>query len=359
MRSERGAVLIHVAFIMLGLFLFSALSVDYGLFWTARRQAQNTADAAALAGATARAYDDTSSNPSTTSGPVWTATTNTARNNLIWGQTVFPDQVAVSYACPDGTGRCVKADVFRDGTHTSAPLNTIFLRLIGQTTQEVKASATAKVMAGDFTSCLKPWLIPDRWIEGTAPATEFNPPGDTYIKPGYTLDNIGDIVTLKQGDPANAISPSDFYIIGDANEYPENILGCNLSGGLGDTVDVKPGNMVGPTRMSTQDLIDLDPYAVWNPSTKKIEGGCSPNCPGASPRLVTIGMFDPEQFEAQKRQSGSFPIDIVNLMGFFVQSVDNGSNVTGVLVGKAGELKGGGGTPEETAAFLTVIVLIR
>jgi len=50
-RSERGAVLIHVGVAMIGLLGFCALSVDYGVMWTARRQAQNSADAAALAGA--------------------------------------------------------------------------------------------------------------------------------------------------------------------------------------------------------------------------------------------------------------------------------------------------------------------
>src|SRR5262245_28680538 len=55
---ERGAVLLHVAVAMLGLLAFCALVVDYGIFWAARRQAQNSADAGALAGAMGLAYDD-------------------------------------------------------------------------------------------------------------------------------------------------------------------------------------------------------------------------------------------------------------------------------------------------------------
>ncbi len=51
MQNERGSILIHVAISMIGLLAFGAVAIDYGVMWTARRQAQNAADAAALAGA--------------------------------------------------------------------------------------------------------------------------------------------------------------------------------------------------------------------------------------------------------------------------------------------------------------------
>ena len=51
-------MLVHVAVAMIGLLAFSALSIDYGVMWTARRQAQNAADAAALAGAISLAFDN-------------------------------------------------------------------------------------------------------------------------------------------------------------------------------------------------------------------------------------------------------------------------------------------------------------
>ena len=57
-RDERGAVLVHVAVAFTGLLAFSALSIDLGVLWAARRQAQNAADSAALAGAVSLAYVD-------------------------------------------------------------------------------------------------------------------------------------------------------------------------------------------------------------------------------------------------------------------------------------------------------------
>src|SRR5215210_5313905 len=58
--SERGSVIVHVAVALVGLVAFSALSIDYGAMWMSRRQAQNAADAAALAGAISLAFDDAS-----------------------------------------------------------------------------------------------------------------------------------------------------------------------------------------------------------------------------------------------------------------------------------------------------------
>ena len=56
--DERGAVLVHVAIAMLALIAFSAFAIDYGALLVSRRQAQNAADAAALAGALSLAFDD-------------------------------------------------------------------------------------------------------------------------------------------------------------------------------------------------------------------------------------------------------------------------------------------------------------
>src|SRR5688500_1400666 len=56
--GERGAVLVHAAVAMAGLLAFSALTVDLGSMWVVRAQAQNAADAAALAGTVSLAYVD-------------------------------------------------------------------------------------------------------------------------------------------------------------------------------------------------------------------------------------------------------------------------------------------------------------
>ena len=56
-RNDRGAVLIHVTVMMLGLLAFSAFSIDHGVMMVSRGQAQNAADAGAMAAALYLAYD--------------------------------------------------------------------------------------------------------------------------------------------------------------------------------------------------------------------------------------------------------------------------------------------------------------
>ena len=56
--SERGAVLVQVAIALVGLMALSAFVIDYGVLWASRRQAQNAADAAAMAGAISMAFVD-------------------------------------------------------------------------------------------------------------------------------------------------------------------------------------------------------------------------------------------------------------------------------------------------------------
>ena len=54
----RGAILVHVAVALLMLAALSAFAIDFGLFSWSRGQAQNAADAGAMAGAAALAFDN-------------------------------------------------------------------------------------------------------------------------------------------------------------------------------------------------------------------------------------------------------------------------------------------------------------
>src|SRR4051794_25130453 len=144
MREERGAILIQVAIALLGLTAMSAFVLDYGVMWMSRRQAQNAADAGALAGAVARAFDETVDPPSTT-GAVVQAATQAAAANKVW-LTAPGVVVDTSFTCPGFVtgGRCVTVNVYQDGTNQSTVLPTFFAPLLGVSTQGTKATATAQ-----------------------------------------------------------------------------------------------------------------------------------------------------------------------------------------------------------------------
>jgi hypothetical protein len=149
--SERGAVLVHVALALIALMSFSTFVVDYGVLWTARRQAQNAADGGALAGAVALAFD----NPSdfSNSGPAKTSAYQVLMSHPIWGQqpVVNITNDITFPACPDdGSPRCIRVDVYRDPAHGNA-LPMIFGQLVGLNQQGVRAMAMAKVAVATST----------------------------------------------------------------------------------------------------------------------------------------------------------------------------------------------------------------
>src|SRR6266849_365321 len=82
--DERG---ISIIFVSLGFMAFVAattLAIDVGMLMTARTQAQNAADAGALAGATALAFNNFTDHSA--SGPAVTGAINAAQNNLVAAQ---------------------------------------------------------------------------------------------------------------------------------------------------------------------------------------------------------------------------------------------------------------------------------
>ncbi len=89
------------------------------MMWVSRHQAQNAADAGALAGALARGYDDFDDPPSPT-GIATRSATEVADANLIWNERGTARRVLPG--CPPGvTGQCVRVEVYRNGEYGSTP----------------------------------------------------------------------------------------------------------------------------------------------------------------------------------------------------------------------------------------------
>ncbi len=159
-------MLVHVAIALVGLMAFSAFVIDYGVMWAARRQAQNAADAAALAGAISLAYVDFNNQDLARQSAL-----AVAAQNEVWGEA--PDITAADVtfpACPPGspgagTNSCIRVDVFRNQRAGGNPLPTFFGKLVGVDEQGVRATATAEALFGNSTDCVKPFAIPDKWLE--------------------------------------------------------------------------------------------------------------------------------------------------------------------------------------------------
>ena len=395
-RSERGAILIHVAVGMIAILAISALTVDYGVMWVSRGQAQNAADSAAHAAAISLAFVDPDDQDLARNSAL-----SVAQQHQIWdGQ---PDVTAgdITFpACPPGApgppDTCVRADVFRNQRAGGSPLPTFFAQFVGLTEQGVRATATAQVLYGDTADCVKPWAVSDKWLELNPEASEWDPddmferyepngpdagalldPADFYEPPsngstgtGFTLaDDYGTELILKAGNPQQAIGPGWFFpVIINPSEgpggdnYRENIATCDPTPvGPGSVLTNEPGNMIGPTRQGVLDLIAQDPDAFWDPSANGGQGAPSGGCMadgtcGLSARLVAIPLFNPDAYDAG-RASGRIDIDIVNVMGFWLEGMQ-GNDVVGYITHYPA-LASGSSTVSEESAFLRTVVLVR
>jgi Flp pilus assembly protein TadG len=416
---ERGAVLVQVAIAILVLTAMATFVVDQGIVWVSRGQAQNAADAGALSGAIARAYDELTDPPSS-NGKAFSSAMGTALANNVW--TTAPT-AQVSWACPVGlAGSCVRVDVYRNGEFGSTPLPTVFGGLLNISSQGVRATATARVASGNATNCMRPFAVADKWVDNVNPAmdprkferwqkvggnaVQLNPK-DLYVPPsagsagtGYTVTaDLGAPVTLKRGNPNqtadNNVEPGwtlpvrlpdgeGGYLSG-ASDYSSSIKNCiGNPVGIGQYLPTEDGVMSGPTTqgISTDpdSLTNQDPSATWNTSSNSVEGTCVPACAPISPRIVPIAVFDMDEFQWRKAENnwttawepgvgpgtGAFScpaggscIRVTNILGFFVEGVGSGGDVTGYLASYPGEFVTGIPSVGGGAAFLMNIQLVR
>jgi Flp pilus assembly protein TadG len=409
--SERGAVLLHVAIAMITLIAFLTFVVDYGVMWVGRRAAQNAADAGALAGAIAMAFDANGWTDRTPTGPARASARQMALSNGIWGQApsvlmasdVFFTAVPAAMCPPDANGNtpCIRVDVYRTQARGNA-LPAIFGRTVGLLTQDVRATATARVAIADSSECLKPWAIPDKWLDvyDVTNPVETNPPAwtaddrfdthtgggnptplpnpDVYTPPspngpgtGFTVAaDLGLRVTLKQGGPSTSIEPGVFQPVRiprydggsqGGDDYRHNIATCSgLPIGIGDVLESENGNMIGPTRQGVLELIAQDPNARWDSGTTSVTGSCAqatPSCGANSPRVVAVPVYDTGTYDTTRRQ-GLPTFTIVNILGFFIDRMQ-GNDVVGYLTEAPGLQTGAAAALDPQSSFLSQIQLIR
>lgn len=377
-------------FMGLGMMAFisaSMLAIDVGMLMTARNQAQNSADAGALGGAVALFYDDYDDRSA--NGPAVTNAIAAAEANEVMRDTTNPDPLngVVDVTPGDveflndaaGEPNRVKVSVRRT-TGRGNPVATLIARYFGTATADIGATATAEVAPTNAMTCVKPFTIPDKWLERQTPPWDeddgfdvadrrggpiANP--DVYIGPddpanytGYDAERDKGLVIVLKADNGSKIAPS-FYQAWDmpeedfgANDYRWNIGNCNTAVmGYGREFLTKPGMMSGPTRQGMSDLIARDPGAYWDTGTNKVVSSMRP-----SPRVVAIPLFDPVFYDTGKRTGRNASLKFVNYLGFFVEQI-RGNEVVGRITPIGGLRKGEGFGPSPTVAFPKSIRLVQ
>jgi Flp pilus assembly protein TadG len=361
-RDERGMSYVFVGLGMMAFLSASMLAIDVGMLMTARNQAQNSADAAALAGATALVFDSFSNRSA--NGPAVTSALNAGLDNRVMGNqvSVLPEDVTFPVD-PFGEANRVQVTVYRTGARGN-PLSTLIARYFGMETADIAATATAEASRASGMTCVKPFTIPDKWREMQDPPWDgndtydaFNSRGeplanpDIYIpanQPGYTgynqESNRGQELVIRAGTGQN-INVSFYYSLampaetgGEAitggDEYRWNIANCNRSVmHWGDLMTQEPGNMVGPTIAGVEELIARDPGAYWDHSTNRVANSAYGG--QQSPRVFPIPLYDPPYYDEGKRNGRIADLKVANWIGFFVDHV-SGNQIYGKIIPIAG-----------------------
>ena len=361
--DESGFSLVFVGLGCMAFVAASMLAIDVGMLMTARSQAQNSADAGALAGATALAFENWTDR--TPSGPAVRSAIATSKINQVMGGDVDVTAADVEFLNdPTGNPSRVRVTVWRDASRGNA-MSTLIAKYFGIATAGVRAVAMAEASPANAMTCVKPFTIPDKWIEKRpitkpwettdgferygkkavllSPADVYEPayydPRGTQINSaysGYNMEqNRGMKLVLRAGQ-GNQINPSFYFSLAmtddtGGQDYRWNIANCNHSiYHWGDPLVQEPGDKQGPTIQGVQQLIDRDPGASWNTSTNNVDNSSYGD--RQSPRVFPIPLFDPDYYNSGKELGRTATLRVANWIGFFVEYIGNGSEIHGRII---------------------------
>jgi Flp pilus assembly protein TadG len=374
--DESGMTYVFIGMGMMAFLSATMLAIDVGMLMTSRSQAQNSADAGALAGATAFVFNDF--NDRSPSGPAVTQARAAGLANAVMGVTVSVEPTDVTFPQNPNTGKFdrVKVDVYRTGARGN-PVSTLIAKFFSIDTADIGATATAEASPANAMTCVKPFTIPDKWTEKQTPAWDvndtydaFDNKGDPLANPdiyipagqpgytGYSMEADRGLELMIRAGTGNQISPSFYFSIAiggetGGSEYEWNIANCNTTMmRFGELLVMEPGNMVGPTTDGIQDLYDKDPTAYWDTSCECVKSPLK-----KSPRVFPIPLYDPIYYDSGKRQGRNTDLKVANWIGFFLERIQ-GNNIYGRITLIKGMLdKTAGPAPE--GAFPLAIRLVK
>ena len=359
LRDRSGVALAFVALLLFVFLGLVALAVDLGMLLGARTEAQRTADAAALAGASSLLDSPTDFALAESTARDW------GGRNLVRGisPVILPEDVVIDRSDARVTVRVE----FSDGHPANAPVPNVFARAIGFPTSNISAIAAARASVASGVECILPFALMDRWWSRTAnpnrlatwedawddddiyrpgpldPADMGAPPRQT----GYGVSDRGSFLRIYAPSPQESPRPGWWFPIRGAGQgvpvLQARIRGCvdNDVTSLDSTIRIEPGEMGNPIYTAFNDLVDMDPNLRWVESGPGVPlGGCakrlgqeSEGCVTNSPRIRPMPLIAPP--EAPLSGGENF-ITVRNFVGVFVVCA-------GVLNGDGQTCSGGSG----------------
>lgn len=368
--DESGFSLVFVALGFMGFVAASMLAIDVGMLMTARNQAQNSADAGALAGATALAFDNWTDR--TPTGPAVVNAIAAAKGNQVMSTDVDVKASDVEFLNDSlGEPSRVRVTVYRSASRGNA-VSTLIAQYFGIKTADISAVAMAEASPANAMTCVKPFTIPDKWIEKNPTTTPWTTASDFlrygkkgvllspadvyepgYLDPdanppkvanpnysGYNMEQNRGVKLVLRAGQGNEVQPSFYFSLAmtddtGGQDYRWNIANCNHSiYHWGDPLVQEPGDKEGPTIQGIQDLIARDPGATWSEQTNGVTNSSFGD--RQSPRVFPIPLFDPDYYNFGKQTGRVASLKVANWIGFFVEYIGNGSEIHGRIIPIAG-----------------------
>ena len=326
-----------VAASMTVILALAALGVDLISFYAARSEAQRSADAAALAGATFWSRSGCTSSSSGCSG-LQTGAMNEAvdvgNQNLIGGVSPNIQSGDFSWNYSPASNPRISVTVQRTAARGNA-LPTFFAKILGFSSVDVSATATAEAYNPGATGptvgnlCVKPWLIPDPTIT--------NP---NALGTQLTIDPVntpGQFPVILPSGTASAECPT--CSSGNNNPYRQSIECCNTRkitcGSV--TLQVASNNVRQDTQNGVNCLIHRasgQPDSLNGSSPFTITGGSGNPNPAlrgqiitTSDSLVTVPIYNGSASSScsDKDNDGGCLVtaNITGFMQLFIRNVDD------------------------------------
>lgn len=401
--SEKGSVLLIVAASMVLLLAISAFAIDLASFYLARAQAQRTADAAALGGASAFVSSGCTAEGCSAGGPQETLARQQAEavaaQNDIDGHPakIQSNNITFTYPTPQEPQITVIA---------GRAVPTFFARIFGIKTMNVSAKATAEAYnpSGGGSpigvTCLKPFLVPNCSPVIGPHGVNHNCADSNkgyFFYPGIpgakeTLENPepysqGGVIGMPWTLHTTA-APSQWYLVGFNDAPPSSgsaltnhIIDCTPATYSCDSTTLTTANGAneGPIRKGIEDLINASGNGLnqgqdsintnVGPPFAILGGSNNPNPAlrgqtfydySESPSVVTVPVYEGNQLNP-----GGSGVQIIGYLQVFIVDAE-GANQKAVNVvilnestcgGSSGS--GPGSTVVSTAGSSVPIRLIR
>jgi len=361
LKNRKGIFIILFGLMFMVLMAASAMAIDMSRIWTMRNELQTAAEAGALAGAVQLTPPHVRTGTKMADSATWMARLNRALYDTIQVDAVTPgiwDDDAQTFTTSNLNNATTVEVVVSHGT------NKLIMGALGIAAPRVHARAVAWANAPvNNANCMKPWSMPytvlmdlvnrKRVQLGTLTGDpdsfdnltrDFNDDDRDLLA---TMTDAERTFTLKMGSGQNGLNegipgstmPGNFQAVQlprarsaagtpypegnpgtGANEYRDAIEGAQCYPlGVNDVLDVKPGNMVGPTLQAVEKQNGQDPFYICasiaaNGDCMNDDGGvgvdiktafhqCLTGCNGAT--QVTVRMIGSFTFTKMYKTNGN------------------------------------------------------